>query len=205
MQGTLPGVAQANPYRRSDHFTERARKSGYPARSVFKLADLDGRAHLLRRGMCVLDLGAAPGSWTLYAAERVGAEGRVLAVDLTPIGVDLPANVTAMVGDALELQNDALALHAPYDVVLSDMAPSTTGSKQTDAIRSAALVERAIAVADALAGPGSALVAKLFMGAEYDAIRELLRQRYATLRTLRPDAVRARSVEVFLVATGRKP
>ncbi len=197
-------MARANPYRRPDHFAQRAQKSGYPARSVFKLADIDGRARLLRRGMRVIDLGAAPGSWTLYAAERIGAEGRVLAVDLQPITVALPPTVTAIVGDALDLANDDLALHAPYDLVLSDMAPATTGSRQTDAIRSAALVERAIGVADALARPGSAFVAKLFMGAEYDAVRELLRHRYDALRTLRPEAVRARSVEVFLVATGRK-
>ena len=128
----------------------------------------------------------------------------MLAIDLQPITVALPDNARTVTGDAFEVANDDLAAFAPYDVVLSDMAPSTTGSRSTDAIRSAALVERAIDVADALAKPGSALVAKLFMGGEYDAVRALIRERYATLKTLRPDGVRAHSVEVFLVATGRR-
>ena len=195
---------RGNPYQKPDRFAQRARERGFPARSVFKLEDIDRRTRLLRPGMHVLDLGAAPGSWTMYAAATVGPEGRVLAIDLQPITVALPENARMVQGDALEVSNDDLAAFAPYDVVLSDMAPSTTGSRSTDAIRSAALVERAIAVADALARPGSALVAKLFMGGEYDAVRALIRERYATLKTLRPDGVRAHSVEVFLVATGRR-
>lgn len=196
---------RGNPYQKSDTYTKRARERGFPARSVFKLEDIDHRARLLRPGMHVLDLGAAPGSWTMYAAARVGPQGRVLAIDLTPITVPLPENARAVQGDAFEVSSEELGAFAPYDVVLSDMAPSTTGSRSTDAIRSAALVERAIAVADDLAKPGSALVAKLFMGGEYEAVRKLIRERYATLKTLRPDGVRAHSVEVFLVATGRRP
>jgi 23S rRNA (uridine2552-2'-O)-methyltransferase len=195
---------RANPYERADRYTHAARERGYPARSVFKLEDLDRRAKLLRPGLHVLDLGAAPGSWTRYAAEQVGPQGRVLAVDLTPLATTLPANVTAIQGDAFDLADEALAAYAPYDLVLSDMAPATTGSRSTDAIRSAALVERAIAVADALAKPGSSFVAKLFMGGEYDAVRALVQERYASLRTLRPEGVRKQSVEVFLVATGRR-
>jgi 23S rRNA (uridine2552-2'-O)-methyltransferase len=195
---------RANPYERADRYTKAARERGYPARSVFKLEDLDRRAKLLRPGMHVLDLGAAPGSWTRYAAEQVGPQGRVLAVDLSPLATTLPANAVALQGDAFDLTDEALATFAPYDAVLSDMAPATTGSRSTDAIRSAALVERAIAVADALAKPGSSFVAKLFMGGEYDAVRALVQERYASLRTLRPEGVRKQSVEVFLVATGRR-
>ena len=195
---------RANPYQRADRYTQAARERGYPARSVFKLEDLDRRAKLLRPGMHVLDLGAAPGSWTRYAAAQVGPQGRVLAVDLSPLATALPDNVTAIQGDAFDLADEALAAYAPYDAVLSDMAPATTGSRSTDAIRSAALVERAIAVADALAKPGSSFVAKLFMGGEYDAVRALVQERYASLRTLRPEGVRKQSVEVFLVATGRR-
>ena len=154
--------------------------------------------------MHVLDLGAAPGSWTCTRpsgwARRVACWRSTSARSRST----LPGNVVALQGDAFELANDALAAFAPYDAVLSDMAPATTGSKSTDAIRSAALVERAIAVADALAKPGSSFVAKLFMGGEYDAVRALDQERYATLKTLRPEGVRKQSVEVFLVATGRR-
>ena len=145
---------RGNPYQKADGYTKRAKERGFPARSVFKLEDIDHRARLLRPGMHVLDLGAAPGSWTMYAAGEVGPRGRVLAIDLQPITVTLPDNARTVPGDAFEVANDDLAAFAPYDVVLSDMAPSTTGSRSTDAIRSAALVERAIDVADALAKPG---------------------------------------------------
>jgi 23S rRNA (uridine2552-2'-O)-methyltransferase len=195
---------RANPYERADRHTREARERGYPARSVVKLEDLDRRVKLLRGGMHVLDLGAAPGSWTRYAAERVGPSGRVLSVDLSPLAIEVPQNAVALQGDAFDLADEALATFAPYDVVLSDMAPATTGSKSTDAIRSAALVERAVAVADALAKPGSSFVAKLFMGSDYDAVRALVQERYASLRTLRPEGVRKQSVEVFLVAMERR-
>src|SRR6476659_3177631 len=102
---------RANPYERADRYTHAARERGYPARSVFKLEDLDRRAKLLRPGMHVLDLGAAPGSWTRYAAEQVGPQGRVLAVDLTPLATALPANATAIQGDAFDLADEALAAY----------------------------------------------------------------------------------------------
>ena len=137
----------------------------------------------------------------MYAAGKVGPQGCVsLRSTCRPITVTLPDNARTVRADAFEVTNDDLAAFAPYDVVLSYMAPSTTGSWSTDALRSAALVERAIAVADALAKPGSALVASCSAGSIL--CRALIRERYATLKTLRPDGVRAHSVEVFLVATG---
>ena len=134
----------------------------------------------------------------------MGASGRVLAVDLSPLAIEAPANVVVLQGDAFDLADDAFATFAPYDVVLSDMAPATTGSRSTDAIRSAALVERAIAVADALAKPGSSFVAKLFMGAEYDAVRALDAGAVRDAPHAPAGGVRKQSVEVFLVATGRR-
>jgi 23S rRNA (uridine2552-2'-O)-methyltransferase len=193
-----------NPYRRADAYTRAAREQGYPARSVFKLEEIDRKLRLLRRGQRVLDLGAAPGSWALYACERVGREGRVLAVDLKPLGVTLPPQGRALIGDAFDLDADALAAFAPYDVVLSDMAPSTTGSKVTDEARSIALFERALAVADALARPGASFVGKLFMGGDFDAVRAAVAERYEGSRTFRPSGTRSRSVEVFLAGSGRK-
>ena len=122
-------MAKKNPYKRADHFTLEAKKQGYPARSIFKLEEIDRRLGLLKQGMNVLDLGAAPGSWMMYAAQKIGRNGKLLAVDLTEISVQVPMNATAIQGDALSLENDALAMYAPYDVVLSDMAPNTTGNR----------------------------------------------------------------------------
>ena len=144
-----------NPYKKPDRFTVAAKKAGFPARSVFKLEEIDRRVRILRPGMRVLDLGAAPGSWLLYAGQRVGPSGKVLGVDLKPLNLALPANVEFHVGDALTLANEALSAFAPYDVVLSDMAPSTTGVRFTDQSRSYELFVRALDVAAALLRPAA--------------------------------------------------
>ena len=193
-----------NPYRRPDAFTKAAKAKGYPARSVFKLEEIDRRVRLLRPGQRVLDLGAAPGSWSLYAAERIGASGKLLAMDLSPINVAFGPNVKAFVGDALSLSNDDLAAFAPYDVVLSDMAPSTTGSKVADQARSFELFMRAEAVARALAAPGGSFVGKLFMSDDFTAAREALRADFEEVRTIRPEGTRSGSGEIFLIGLRRK-
>ena len=207
---------QKNPYKRPDAFTKAAKARGYPARSVFKLEEIDRRVRLLRPGQRVLDLGAAPGSWSLYAAQRIGPSGKLLAIDLTPILVPLGPTAHFSCGDALSLANEDLAMFAPYDVVLSDMAPSTTGSKFTDQARSFELFMRALAIAEALgvpapehassaAAPRGAFVGKLFMGEDFTPAREALRALFAEVRVLRPEGTRSSSVEVFLVGLGRKP
>src|SRR3954471_14935103 len=105
-----------NPYRRPDHFTREAKERGFPARSVFKLEDIDRRVKLLKKGQRVLDLGAAPGSWSLFAAERIGPGGKLLAIDLSPLAKPLPHGEFRQ-GDALSLETADLSLFAPYDVV----------------------------------------------------------------------------------------
>jgi 23S rRNA (uridine2552-2'-O)-methyltransferase len=192
-------------YRRPDHYASAARERGFPARSVFKLEEIDRRLRLLRPGAHVLDLGAAPGSWALYAARRIGPQGRLLAVDLQPLGVDLPENARVVVGDALALGDDALSAFAPYDVVLSDMAPRTSGTRIVDEARSLELFLRAVAVADALAAPRAAFVGKLFMGGDFAAGRAALAARFPDVRVVRPPAVRASSVEVYLCGRRGQP
>jgi len=194
-----------NPYRRPDSFTRAAKAQGYPARSVFKLEEIDRRARLFRGGQRVLDLGAAPGSWSMYAAQRIGASGKLLAVDLSEVTVSLGPSATFKRGDALSLANEDLALFAPYDVVLSDMAPSTTGSKIADQARSFELFMRALAIAEALSAPGGSFVGKLFMGEDYAKARDGVRALFEEVRTIRPEGTRSSSVEVFLVGSKRKP
>jgi 23S rRNA (uridine2552-2'-O)-methyltransferase len=193
-----------NPYRRPDAFTKAAKAQGYPARSVFKLEEIDRRVRLLRPGQRVLDLGAAPGSWSMYAAKKIAPAGLLLAVDLSPILVSLGPNATASQGDALSLDNAALALHAPYDVVLSDMAPSTSGNRDADQARSFELFMRAVEVALALGAPGGHFVGKLFMSEDFIKAREALRLAYDEVRVIRPDGVRTSSFELFLVGLGKK-
>ena len=188
--------------RQPDHFTRRAKREGRPARSVYKLEEIDQRWHLLGKGRRVLDLGASPGSWMQYAAEHVGPTGRVIGYDLKPLEVALPAHAVFEIADVFAL--DAAALGGPFDVVLSDMAPSTMGDHTTDALRSAALAERALDVADAVLVAGGNVVVKVLEGGDVPAIAVRIRQSYSKLERLRPEATRKSSTEIFLVGLGKK-
>lgn len=189
-----------NPYRKPDRFTDAAKKAGYPARSVFKLEEIDRRVRLVKPGMRVLDLGAAPGSWSRYAAGKVGRGGKIVAVDLEPLATTLPPHATFIQGDARALDVAALG---PFDLVLSDMAPSTTGSKLTDHVRSVELFLRALAACDAALVRGGAFVGKIFMGEDFPAARGEARSRFAKHRLIRPEATRSVSYEIFVVCEGK--
>jgi 23S rRNA (uridine2552-2'-O)-methyltransferase len=119
-------------YARPDVHARAARAQGYPARSVFKLQEIDRRCRIFRPGQRVLDLGAAPGSWSLYASQRVGKPGRVVAVDRSEIEQALPGNVRVHQLDLMQTELPQLSEFAPYDVVMSDMAPNTSGTKARD-------------------------------------------------------------------------
>ncbi len=194
-----------NPYAKPDRFTRAAKEAGYPARSVFKLEEIDRRTRLLRGGMRVLDLGASPGSWSLYAAKKIGPSGKLLAVDLEPLGAALPPHAAFVQGDALSLANEDLARFAPYDVVLSDMAPRTTGNRPTDQARSFELFMRALAVAGTLCAAGGSFVGKLFMSDDLPEARAELRRLFAHERLIRPEGTRAVSTELFAVGLERRP
>lgn len=197
-------MASKNPYKKADTFTKAAKAQGYPARSVFKLEEIDRRTRLLRPGQRVLDLGAAPGSWSKYAAERVGPKGRVLAVDLSEIVAVMPPHVERIQGDVFALAEDVLGKAGPYDVVLSDMAPATTGTRFADQARSFELFMRAVDVAERVLAPGGSFVGKIFMSEDFVRARDRLRGLFAEVRVLRPEATRTQSYEVFLVGMRRK-
>jgi 23S rRNA (uridine2552-2'-O)-methyltransferase len=140
----------------------------------------------------------------MYASGRVGKSGRVLAIDLQPLKVGVGTNATIVEGDAFDIDAAIYAEHGPFDVVLSDMAPSTTGNRDVDQTRSFDLCMRAIEVALAHGAPGSSFVGKIFMSDDFQRARDALRAAYREVRTLRPEGTRANSVEVFLVALGKK-
>jgi 23S rRNA (uridine2552-2'-O)-methyltransferase len=193
-----------NPYKRPDSFTREAKKRGFAARSVFKLEEIDRRVRLFRKGQRVLDLGAAPGSWSQYAAERIGPGGRLLAVDLSPLAKPPPPNVTFFAGDVLALAPDVFASLGPYDVVLSDMAPSTTGTRESDQARSFELFMRALELAGSLASPGGGFVGKIFMGPDFTAAKRRVKELFTTERAIRPEGTRESSFEIFLIGLGRR-
>jgi 23S rRNA (uridine2552-2'-O)-methyltransferase len=195
---------------RHDTFYRRAKRESYAARSVYKLREIDERFKLLRPGARVLDLGCRPGSWLQYASERVGATGAVVGIDRTPLEIALPANARALVGDVIEVQPETLLEALPegaarcFQIVLSDMAPDTSGVPFTDQVRSVELVERALELSQLVGCPGSALVAKIFMGEGFEQAVRCLKQRFEVARTVRPDATRKSSTEVYLVGTARR-
>jgi 23S rRNA (uridine2552-2'-O)-methyltransferase len=196
---------KANPYRRPDRFTREAKQRGFPARSVFKLEEIDRRVRLFRKGQRVLDLGAAPGSWSLYAAERVGPSGKLLAIDLSPLAKAPPHNTVFRQGDALSVDTADLSLFAPYDVVLSDMAPSTTGTREADQAQSFELFMRALEIAEALLLPGGSFVGKIFMGPDFPLAKKRVKELFETERAIRPEGTRESSFEIFVVGLGRRP
>lgn len=198
---------RTNPYAGIDPKTVEAKKKGYPARSVFKLEEIQHKTQILKRGMSVVDLGAAPGSWSLYASQQVGQNGRVLAIDLKEITQGFAPNVTVVKGDAFDLESETFARHGPFDVILSDMAPKTSGIKLRDQVMSFELFERALEVAQTFGRAGqSSFVCKIFMGPEFDQAVKLTKKHFKKSRVVRPEGVRQNSKEVFLVGMGlREP
>jgi 23S rRNA (uridine2552-2'-O)-methyltransferase len=193
------------PYRPKDHYFKRAKQRGFRARSAFKLEELVERFDLLRPGARVLDLGAAPGGFLQVIARMVGPSGLAVGVDLVPLRPFTEASVRTGVVDVLaddaQTRIEAIA-RGPYDAVLSDMAPKTTGVRATDEARSVRLAERALELARALGKPGSSFVTKLFMGGDFESFRAQLREDYREVKVVRPEATRSASVEIYLVGLG---
>jgi 23S rRNA (uridine2552-2'-O)-methyltransferase len=196
-------MSRRNPYKGPDANTLKAKKAGYPARSVYKLEEIDHRAKLFRPGMHVLDLGASPGSWAKYACEKIGRSGHLLAVDLKPLEVALPQGCTFVLGDART--SETLETYAPYDVVMSDMAPATTGNGFADQAKSYELFMFALEVASRLCKPGGAFVGKIFMGEDLPAARAEVKKLFAGERLIRPEGTRSVSYEIFVVGQERRP
>ena len=188
-----------------DHFFLRAKQENYPARSIYKLKEIDKRFRIFKKGMRILDLGAAPGSWSLGAAEKVGPEGFVLGADIQSTDTHFPANVLFMQEDVFDRSAEFEALlreKGPFDVVISDMAPSTTGHRGTDQARSAALYEEALAVALACLVKGGGFVVKVFMGPDVKPFADNLRRHFAVVKSFKPDSSRSESIESFYIALG---
>ena len=185
-----------------DPWVQRARKEGWRSRAVYKLEELDGKESLFRRGMKVVDLGAAPGAWCQYAAGKVGERGTVVGLDILPM--DSLAGVNMLQGDFTEdsvLADLVEALEGrKVDLVLSDMAPNISGMAAVDQPRSMYLAELALAFARDHLKPGGAFVTKVFQGEGFDQYVRDLRASFQQVVTRKPRASRPRSREVYLVA-----
>lgn len=185
-----------------DHYFLKAKREKYPARSVYKLKELDAKFRLLKPGLKVLDLGAAPGSWSLGAAEKVGSKGLVLACDIQNTETVFPPQVIFMQEDVFarsaefEARLNALG---PFDLVISDMAPRTTGTRFTDQARSLDLAREALAVACGRLKDGGCFVVKIFMGPDIQELLAPMRRAFASVKSFKPKSSRAESKETFFV------
>ncbi|ACL72068.1 23S rRNA (uridine(2552)-2'-O)-methyltransferase RlmE [Thioalkalivibrio sulfidiphilus] len=189
-----------------DEYVKRAQQEGYRSRAVYKLQEIQERDRLLRQGMTVVDLGAAPGGWTQYAAGLVGKHGRVVASDILPM--DPLPGVTIVEGDFREAEvlERLLAVlgEGGADLVMSDMAPNMSGMDAVDQPRAMYLAELAAELARTVLKPGGDFLVKLFQGAEFDEYVRMLRTEYDKVSIRKPKASRPRSREVYAVARGRK-
>jgi 23S rRNA (uridine2552-2'-O)-methyltransferase len=193
---------------RKDARYHRAKAEGFRARSAYKLAELDDRHRILRRGEVVVDLGAWPGGWLQIASARVGPAGRVVGIDVAEVPALHAPNVSLLQGDvrdagAIEAARKAAGARA--GVVLSDLAPKLTGIRDTDDARSTELVTAALDALPALLEPGGVFVTKLFMSADYQSLLGRLRQEFQEVKTTRPESTRRGSAELYAVCRGYRP
>jgi len=189
---------------RHDRFHQRAKAADYAARSVYKLEEIQRRHELLRPGGRVLDLGCRPGSWLQLCAGIVGPRGALVGLDRTPLDHPI-AGARIEVGDVLEVPAETLLgpLEA-FDVVLSDMAPDTSGIRSLDQARSEALFERALDLALVLLAPGGHFVGKLFQGPDWNRLLGRARAEFEQVAVMKPAASRKESIEQYVVALRRR-
>jgi len=191
----------------NDPYVEEAKRRGYRSRAAFKLAEIDDKHHLLRTGMSVVDLGAAPGGWSQISAQRVqlmAGKGRVIAVDV--VEMEPISGVTALKLDLTDSESAGRIRDAlngkKADLVLSDMHAPATGHKQTDHLRIMGLVEAALDLAEEILAPGGAFLCKVLQGGAGKELVARLNRSFAKVRHVKPKASRAESAEMYVLATG---
>ena len=190
-----------------DYYALKAQKEGYPARSVYKLEEIHQKFAVLKKGARVLDVGSSPGSWSLYALKLLKGGGFVCGVDLTPSTLSaFPPNAFFFQGDIFDAATETmLTRHGPYDVILSDAAPLTTGNRTVDTGRSYNLCDRVITLAgSALLKHQGNLVIKVFQGGDEKELADRMRALFGTVKALRPAAVRRESFETYYIGLGKR-
>jgi len=207
-------------YKKPDHWQLKARKEGYPARSVYKLKEIDEKFSLFKtRGESrILDIGAAPGSWSLYVLRKINAvksgamgKGFLAAADLCALSREFDnglfdnENFFFIQGDVTETEvRETLLSKGPYNVIISDVAPNTTGNHMIDSARSLELAETVLSCAENALASGGNLAVKVFQGAGVDAILKRMKMIFTTAKSFKPQACRGESVETYFVGLNKK-
>ena len=191
----------------ADHYSERAKKERYPARSVYKLKEAQIKYRLIKKGDRVLDLGCSPGSWLLYSAELTGNRGEVLGVDQKTVTISMPARVKTLKADILAIDGPWIEkeeLANRFNVVLSDMAPATTGNKAVDSARSYRLCEAALNIAQMVLVPGGSFFCKIFQGEEFKRFADSVRSQFKRHKIFKPQSSRKESKEIYIIGMNFK-
>jgi 23S rRNA (uridine2552-2'-O)-methyltransferase len=203
-------------YEKPDHWSLKAQREGYPARSVYKLEELGEKFGLLRLPgdggtLKALDLGAAPGSWSLYLLRKLGERCLLTAVDLSPLscqydrGLFGGGNCRFIQGDMTAAAiREAVLARGPFNLVISDAAPATTGNRSVDTLRSLDLAEAALGYAETALARGGNFVAKVFQGGEAASLLGRIRELFRTGKSCKPEACRSESFETYYVGLGRR-
>ena len=196
----------ANSYEKPDYWSQKAFSEGYPARSVYKLKEIDEKFGMIKKNYTVLDLGAAPGSWTTFLLRMMDGTGKVVSCDLNPLSKSVKGdNLTFLQGDlnAPETRNKIKEM-GPYDLVVCDAAPKTTGNRTVDTARSEQLVEMAIWYAQAMLKKGGNFTVKIFQNGDQQRLLKLMRETFTTAKGFKPEACRNESFETYLVGINKK-
>ncbi|PMP68112.1 MAG: 50S rRNA methyltransferase [Thermodesulfobacterium geofontis] len=188
-----------------DKWAKKAKEMGYPARSVFKLMEIQKKYKIIKKGNIVLDLGASPGSWSKYTLSIVGEKGKVVGIDLLPVKIIHP-NFYFIQKDVFELEEKdfkTLGIEK-FDIILSDMAPKTTGDKFGDHIRSLRLAEKALELAKNYLKEDGSFVVKVFEGEKLPQFKKQIEKCFKSVKFLKPKSSRKESKEIFIIAQGFK-
>ncbi|MGD2150506.1 MAG: RlmE family RNA methyltransferase [Desulfobacterales bacterium] len=197
--------AAAKHNRWQDHYARRAKKERFPARSVYKLKEMQQKYNLIKKGNRVLDLGCAPGSWLLYAANLTGNKGEVVGIDLKPLSEKIPSHVRVYRGDILCMDEDLFKRTGKdFNVVLSDMAPATTGNRHVDSARSFNLCRAALSIAQEVLIRGGSFVCKIFHGEDFKKFSDSVKQEFNRYKIFKPQSSRKASKEIYIIGFGKK-
>ncbi len=192
-----------------DHYSRLAKKEQFPARSVYKLREVQRKYNLIKKGDKILDLGCFPGSWLLYAANLAGKNGRVVGIDLKPLSKSVlskvPSNVRIYIGDVLSLDDELIrSVGKDFNIVMSDMAPDTTGNKNVDAARSFNLCQAALRIAKDLLVDGGSFICKIFQGEDFKEFIDSIKLSFNKHKIFKPQSSKKSSKEIYVIGFEKK-
>jgi len=196
----------SNSYEKPDFWSRKAFSEGYPARSVYKLQEIDAKFGMIKKNYSVLDLGAAPGSWTVFLLRKLEGNGKVVSCDLNPLAKSVKGdNLVFIQGDLNDPDiREKIKAEGPYDLVVCDAAPKTTGNRTVDTARSEQLVEMAVWYAQTMLKKGGNFAVKIFQNGGQQSALKLMREVFTSAKGFKPEACRSESFETYLVGISKK-